>query len=209
MNELFSGFTALDKVFLVCAFVGGTLFVIRLGFQFLGMTHDLDAGTGLDHADGLDGAGLDHADGIEHTADAGHADADLSFKLLTFQGLVAFFMMFGLVGLMLDVGFNVGAILSAAGAFAAGSASLWLIAKAMTLMVHLQSSGNIDLKKAIGEEGTVYLTIPAGGVGKIQVSVQDRLMEFEAEANDPNEIKTGERVRVVFIKSNNLIVEKI
>ena len=34
MSAFLTGLTALDKVFLVCAFVGGTLFVIRLGFQF-------------------------------------------------------------------------------------------------------------------------------------------------------------------------------
>jgi membrane protein implicated in regulation of membrane protease activity len=202
MNELLSAFTVLDKLFLVCALVGGTLFVIRLGFQFAGMTHDFDTG-GIGHADGLDGAGLDHS------PDAGHVDADTSFKLLTFQGLVAFFMMFGLVGLMFDRGFHVGSLLSLAGAFAAGSATLWLIAKAMTMMVHLQSSGTIDLKKAIGEEGTVYLTIPEAGVGKVQVSVQGRLMEFDAEATDKKPIKTGERIRVVFLKGNDLIVEKI
>lgn len=201
MTEFFSDFGLLDNIFLVCAAVGGTIFLVRLVLQLIGASHDVDPDVQAD-------VSFDHDGGVDH-ADEVHADSDAGFKMLTIQGMTAFIMMFGLVGLMIKRGFGLGSILALLGACAAGAVTMWMIARAMALMIGLQSSGNIDEKNAIGEEGAVYLTIPAGGVGKVHITVQDRLTEYDAESSNKQEIKTGERIRVVFIKGENMIVEKI
>lgn len=179
----------LDQLYLVCAAVGGLLFVFRTAMMLMGaeFDHDVDAPHDLDV----------------------HADTDADFKILSIQGIVGCVMMFGLVGLFLKKGLPLGAFLSLGGAIAAGGFTLWAIAKTMAWMKNLESSGNLDEKNAIGCEGTVYLTIPAGGVGKVQITMQDRLVEYDAESNDDEEIKTGARIRVVFLKGTNLIVEKV
>jgi len=196
MNEFFESLTILEKVFFVCAAVGGILFMIRLLLQFIGhdsdMFHDVDGF----HTDGLD------ADG--------DIDSDASFKLLTFQGLTSFFMMFGLVGLALMRQSKVGGLLAIVGGLAAGAAAVWIIAKLFTLMLKLQSSGTVDNEGAVGAEGTVYLRIPANGTGKVQVRNRDRLREYDAVTEDEEDIQTGDRVRVVKIVSGNvMVVEKI
>jgi membrane-bound ClpP family serine protease len=77
-------------------------------------------------------------------------------------------------------------------------------------MKNLQSSGTIDVQNAVGQEGTVYLTIPADGTGKAQVTVQDRLKVYEAVSEYGEEIPSGERIKVVKVVSGNiLVVEKM
>ncbi len=196
MEEAINAFTWMDKFFAFCAILGGLLFLARMVLMFLGAHDGMDV-----DAHGDFGAGH---------GDAGHTDTDMSFKLLTFQGLTAFFMMFGLVGLGMHYQSGMGTTISVFAAMAAGVGSMWIIARIFALMMRLEESGTLDLKQAIGEEGTVYLNIPADGTGKVQVAVDDRLREFEAYAKDKIEIKTGERVKVVWIDSDDvLVVEKI
>ncbi|MEW6363074.1 MAG: hypothetical protein AB1714_00390 [Acidobacteriota bacterium] len=185
------GFTGMDYFFLGSAAFGGILFAVRIILQLLAGGHDADVQVD-------DGGG-----------DVHHDDADTSFKILTLQGLTAFFVMFGLVGVALHKQSHVGATLSIIGGLVAGSASVYLIGRLTAFMKRLQSSGTIDVLNAIGQEGTVYLTIPAAGVGRVQVVVQDRLGEYDAMSLNKVEIKTGEPVRVAMVKGEMLIVEKM
>ena len=94
MLAFLSDMNGLEKIFAVCAIVGGVLFIIRLVLQFMGGDFDADAADGLDGLDGVDGL-----DGADADFDVEIGDTDYSFKLISFQGLTAFFAMFGLVGL--------------------------------------------------------------------------------------------------------------
>jgi len=80
-----------------------------------------------------------------------------------------------------------------------GLGALVGIAFLMKLSLRLQSSGNIDLGHAIGKVGIVYIPIPANlqGVGKVNITVQERLIEVEAMTAAGRKIATGESVRVV------------
>jgi len=186
---------ALDETFVVFAVLGGALLLIRVLLQTVGAdAHDGDLHAGMDVGHG----------------DVDHGDLDAGTKLLTFQGGAAFLLMFGLVGLALSRQSGLGGLIALLGGASAGLASMWGIAKLFQAAVKLESSGTIDTKNAIGQEGTVYLTIPAGGSGKVQVPVQDRLMEFEAVSNDPSPIATGERIRVVLVRDGNvMVVERV
>lgn len=184
---------AVQIFFLVCAGIGGVLFAIKLALQFMGSDGDLDA-----HGD----IGLDHGD-------AGHLDADASFKILTIQGLMSFLLMFGLVGFALQKDSGAGILLSILGAVMAGFASVWAMGKLFRTAKKLQSSGTLEVVSATGCEGTVYLTIPKNGTGRVFVSVKGRLREFDAVSHNHEEIKTDERIRVVWVNGSTLVVEKI
>lgn len=172
-----------DTVFFLCAVLGGGVFLVRTVLQLVGV--------------GADDADLHH-------------DADAGFRILSLQGLSAFLMMFGLVGLALVRESRVGPALSAGLAALAGFASMWLIGRVFALMSKLQSSGTLDLKNAIGQQGTVYLTVPRGGRGKVELVVQGRLGVFDASTHGATDIATGARVRVVAIDNGDtLIVEPI
>jgi membrane protein implicated in regulation of membrane protease activity len=218
--------TILETVYLVCAIVGGVLFILRAILFFYGLdTHgDLDsAGFDAGHVDLHMDGGLDadiahdiHTD-IGH-ADIGHADTDAtdhahdtdaSFQYISLQGLTAFFLMFGLVGLAtVRGGLNV--ILTIICGAAAGIFTMWVIGQIFAFMGRMQSEGTLRMENAVGQEGKVYLTIPKGGTGKVNVVVQGSLREFNAVAESKTKIATGERVKVVQIANNNtLVVKKI
>jgi len=188
---MFSDLTGLDIFFLVCAGAGGIMFLLRLVLQLIGSDHGVDACAGLVHGD------------------VGHGDADVSFKILTLQGLTSFFVMFGLVGFALHKQSHVGALFSIAGAVAVGLGTVWIMGKLFATAGRLQSSGTVDVTSAIGGEGTVYVTIPPKGTGVVQVVFKNHLREFDAVSHNREEIKTGERVRVTWLEGNVLFVEKV
>jgi membrane protein implicated in regulation of membrane protease activity len=221
MEALLISMSGLEKLFLACALFGGILFVIRMVLLFIGGSADID--TDVDIGGDVDFGGdvdidmevdvdVDADVGVEADVGDGEValqDSTASFRLLTFQGLTGFFMMFGLVGLALTRQTKVSEPWAIVGAFIWGLLTLWVIAKMFQFMKSLQSSGTIDMRNAVGQEGTVYLTIPAGGTGKAQVAIQDRLRVLDAVTQDGEKLKTGEPIRVVRVKGDNvLIVER-
>lgn len=194
MVETLEAMTWLEKIFLACAVVGGALFLVRMALLFLGG----DGGGGSDLDLDVDGAG-------------GHGfESDAAFKVLSLQGITAFLMMFGIVGLALLRENGVADGWAVLGATAAGLGAAWLIAKMFRAMGRLQSSGTLDLANAVGQEGTVYLRIPAGGTGKVTVTVQEHLQTLDAVSDGGAELPTGQRVRVTRVLGGTvLVVEKV
>lgn len=177
---------SLDTIFLVSAILGGGLFLIQLFFQFFG-------------AD-LDGAS---------DAFSGDASADVAFKVLSFQGLSAFFMMFGLTGLMFLREFALSAFVSLVGASAAGVGTAFIIQAIFRFFLGLQSSGTIDIHRAVGATGTVYLSIDKHKPGKVTVVVDNRQLIRNAIVEGREFLETGTPIRVVQVLSDGtLVVEK-
>lgn len=188
---MISGLSTFELIFWVSAIAGGAVFILRTIMMF--------AGFGADDGGDLDAGADDGLDG----------DTDVSFKLLSVQGLTAFFMMFGLVGLTLLKAQTPTAV-TLLGGIAAGAFTVWVLSIIFSKMKLLQSDGTIDIKNAIGAHGSVYLNIPANGSGQIQVTVQGALKIFDAVSKDDQKISTGEKVIVVDVADNKtLIVEKL
>jgi membrane protein implicated in regulation of membrane protease activity len=179
----------IDTVFLACAAVGGIVFVVRTAFLFFG----------IGDGDVSDGSAV----GDVHDA---HTDADAGFRLLSLQGLTAFFMMFGLLGLALVRQSHIGPEIALAAAAGGALVCAMLIGKIFSFMSGLQSDGTMSLDKAIGQEGVVYLTIRKGDTGKVQVEVQGRLGVFDAQTSDGTEAPTGKRVRVERIAAGSVLI---
>jgi membrane protein implicated in regulation of membrane protease activity len=207
--------TIVDKVFLSCAVLGGALFIVRVALFFIGhaggdtdTSFDTDADVHVELGADADGGDLDvHGETFGHdVVHHGGGESDASFKLLTFQGITAFLMMFGLVGLAMHLDSGSGEPLAILAGFAAGMLALFVVAKLFAFMKGMQSSGTVDVRNAIGQQGSVYLTIPAGGTGEVQVAVQERLRIYEAKADSGEEIRTGQNVRVVNVMGGNILV---
>lgn len=156
----------LDTVFVVCAVVGGALFAIQLVLQLLGFASaNVDVDTDLGFGDG-------------------HPSADASFKVLSLQGLTAFTLMFGLIGLATlrsqqEYSFSHALIATLAG-LSGGASTTWVIAKLFGAARRLQSSGTMDLKKAQNAAGNVYLSIRRDKPGKVTVVVSGRSLTLDA-----------------------------
>ena len=177
--------TGLDLLFASAALIGGILFI---AWFFLLMVGGLAGGI-------LDGVGLD--------VDMG---ADLSFKAFTFQGIIAFILMFGLVGLALSRS-DQGDMMALFAGTVAGGASMWSMGKMFQAFHSVQSSGNMDIENAVGQDGTVYMRIKPGEVGQVQVSIQGALRTLDAIASDASlYIKTGATITVEKIVAGRMVV---
>ncbi|MEW6085068.1 MAG: hypothetical protein AB1607_10780 [Chloroflexota bacterium] len=170
------------------------MFILRLGLMLIGS--------------GISDDALDAA--LEDPGGGGHGhDADVSFKLLSVQGLTSFFMMFGLVGLAL-LRASLPVLLTVLGGLIAGFVTVAITSVIFSQMKRLQSEGTINIQNTIGTEGTVYLTVSKNGTGQVQIIVQGALKVFDASAKNKDTIAVGEKIRVTGVTAGNtLIVEKI
>ena len=192
--------TWIEIIYWASTIIGGTLFILRAAMMLIGGFGDgaIDTDFGGDVSGDFD---------TDVTGD--HADADVSFKLISIQGLTSFFMMFGLVGLAL-LKANVPIFLTVVGGIIAGFITVGITGLVFTQMRRLQTEGTIDIQNTIGTEGSVYLTIPKNGTGQVQLIAQGSLKIFDAVSNNKNAIATGENVRVTGVASGTtLIVEKV
>lgn len=154
--------------------------------------------------DGIDGGfDVDFGDGYPSSSGIG---------LFSSQTLAAFFLAFGWMGVALIQGGSsvfVSTLIAAIFGFGAMLAMFFLIRK----MLKLQSKGNLDYSSAIGEEGTVYVTLPGNnedGGGQIQVMIQGRLTVASARKVGEGVLKPGQRVRVVGTNSpSSFLVEAL
>lgn len=195
----------LEIIFIGSAVIGGTLFVLRMLTMVVGGMDFGDADIPTDFDGGFDG-GFD-AD-IDFDGDIDHPSTDVSFKFLSLQGLTAFFMIFGLVGLALHRA-DLWPIISIAGGSLMGTLTVWLIGLVFTAMMGLQREGTINIKNAIGQQGSVYLNIPATGSGQVQVVVQGSLKVFDAVSEGKNKIPTGSKIKVVGVVDNKTLIVSI
>ena len=67
------------------------------------------------------------------------------------------------------------------------------------------------IRAAVGQEGTVYIPIPAAkaNTGKVQLKLQNRLVEYEAVTSSSQKLATGTKVRVVGVTGKTLEVEPL
>jgi membrane protein implicated in regulation of membrane protease activity len=204
---------ALTWFFLFCAVVGGTVLICQFVLTILGLggDHGLDA-----EPDFTGDVGHDVHTGGAHGAQAeghdaqGHHGSSWLFAMISFRTLVAAAAFFGLTGLAAQsaqqpVGIQL--LLAAAAGLGAMYGVHWLV----QMMGRLGEDGTQKIQRAVGQEGTVYVPIPPAKAqaGKIQLKLQDRLVEYEAVTGGQERLATGTKVRVVGIAGNMLEVEPL
>jgi len=129
--------------------------------------------------------------------------------MLTLQGLLSFVMMFGIFGLAVSTeGQSDNAVLAIVVGTIAGLTSMYIIGKVFDILRGLESDGNVIHSNAIGSKGRVYLKIPKGKDGQVQVEFQGALRTMTARASDSDiEISTGSLIQVVDTIGDLLIVQ--
>ena len=127
--------------------------------------------------------------------------------LLTLRGLVAFFALFGWSGLVaLQAKLNIISVITIA--TLAGALACYTVAKLLQIFMKLQDSGNLQLENAIGLTGTVYIRVPAkySGVGKVNLTLQERYIELEAITPEETDILPGQSIIVSDLKDTDTII---
>ncbi len=174
----------LHDFFLYSAIAGGALFLVQLVLSAMGAGDaDIDVG---------------------HHDLSGHGSADTAFKLLSLQGLTAFFGMFGLVGLALYHESKVGPSLSVLGGLLGGGLTTFFISRIFRAAKGLEGSGTIKLENAIGLTGTVYLGIAPHKPGKVTLTMAGRLLTLDATTAEQT-LETGTEVRVVRVLGDGTV----
>ena len=149
----------------------------------------------------------------DHGEISGDADVDsdmgMPFQFFKLRNLVNFFLGFSWSGISLYNSIDNKVWLTLLSVFF----GLILVAIVMALLYALSKttqSGNIDIKNAVGQPATVYFTIPAAGKGKgkIQMSIQQAVREYDAVSESDEPIRSGSMVRVKsVIDAHTLLVE--
>ncbi len=189
-------------VFLTCAIVGGTVFLLQFLLALLGMGSD-----SLELGDVPDDVDFDVPDGDLDS----HADSTLLFGVISFRTVVAALTFFGLAGiaaLQADVGQAMAALI----AVTAGVAAMFAVHYLMQSLYKLRQDGTLRLDRSIGETATVYVPIPPrqSGSGKVQIRFQGRLVECAAMTAEDKRLPTGAKVVVVdVIGSSTVVVEPL
>jgi len=183
----------LNTVYLICAVAGGTILVLRIILMFIG----------IDQGDAPD-ASIDLHDGGDMDVGA-HDGVTGEVNFLSLQSIASFFTMFGLVGLGL-LQTRAPHIWSLLGALAAGVFTAWVTGMIFLQTRRLQSDGTMVITNAIGQMGTVYLTIPEKGTGVVTVTVQGAQRNLDAVSEHGQRIATGSVVRVVGITAGKILV---
>lgn len=126
--------------------------------------------------------GLDHSDGL---------------GLLSVRTLTGFFFGFGWTGaICLRSGMGLPSSILLAGLV--GGAFLIGIYLLMRALFSMRASGTLDYANAIGQNATVYVTVPAGraGSGQVEVMIQGRLQTIACMTPHPEPLAPQTKVRV-------------
>ena len=181
--------SSLEHVYWVIATASSVLLLIQLVLAFV--------------------SGREFASGGDMVA---HHSGDISlphFQLLTIRNVVAFLVVFGWTGLAM-INANASLPLTIIVSFVAGLVIMLVMAAMLLGLSRLQSSGNVDVSSAKGEQARVYLTVPAvrQGTGKLEVVVQGKKIDMDAVSDDPEPILTGTFVKIKDVINNQAIVER-
>ena len=209
--------TPLAWFFLICAVAGGTVLICQFVLTLVGLggdhgmdfAHDVPHDFAGDAGHDVHVGGAHGAEGAGHDAQ-GHHGSSWLFSVISFRTLVAASTFFGLAGLAArSAGQPVGVQLLLAAV--TGCGAMYGVHWIVRTMGRMSEDATQRIRHALGQEGTVY--VPNAGAkaqaGKVQIKLQNRLVEYEAVTNNPQRLATGTKIRVTGIAGGTLEVEPL
>ncbi len=191
ITEWWNSLSTLATIFWIVAIPTSLIFVIQLVMTIIGA----DAGH-----DGVDAIG-----DADTSIDADHG---IEFQFVSLKNLIAFFTVFGWVGLACIYGeLPTWAVMLIA--TASGIAMMFLMASIYYFMGKLTETGNVKMESAVGKTATVYLFIPPkrSATGKVQLQLQG-FRTLDAMTDDEEQIPTGSVVQVVGVLNDEILIVK-
>lgn len=200
MEQWWLALSGLQRFFYFIAIPSTVLLAIQFVMTIFGLNSDSDTDMDFDTDTDMD---------FDTDVDDSSVSAG-DFRFITFRGIIAFLTIFGWVGeILADTSLHIVIILflsTISGLFA-----MFFVALLFYLISKLQSSGNINYKNALGCLAEVYIPIPKKhtGVGKVQLTIQERLVEADAITHTNTTFNTGDIVRIIDIfNGTTLVVDK-
>ncbi len=191
-----AGLSLVMKILWGVTLTASLVFIIQSILTFIGADADTDFDTDVDLS--MDGTDLSNIDG--------------GSNLYTFRNFVNFILGFGWSMILLQDSITSIPLLVIVSALI-GAALVAAVMYLFKLLAGMQQSGNINLQKsAAGCEGKVYLTIPENrsGAGKVQITINGAVREYDAVTENDEPLKTGTSIRVVdTVDASTVLVEEI
>ena len=193
---------------LACMAIPATLILLiqtiltLIGIGDNGVDSDIgDADIDADAADGVFGAELTDGDSDPSGLDG--------LRIFSVRGIIAFFVVFGWTGILLDA-LSLSPVISVGVGAVAGFLIMLLIALLFRAVMKLESDGNVDNRNALGVSGTVYLKIPPNreGTGKVNIMIQGSYCERDAVTDENEALPTGCEIVVMSLSGQNTLVVK-
>ncbi|MCE9528328.1 MAG: NfeD family protein [Planctomycetales bacterium] len=197
--------------FVLCAVIGGTILVCQFVLTLVGFGHDVGDMAHDVSVDVHTDVAADAHDGSDaHGDESGHHGSSWLFGIISFRTLVAACAFFGLAGLAADSA-GLDLLKQLVIATVSGGGAMFAVHALVKQMGRLNQDQTLRVQRAIGRVGTVYIPIPAQKVssGKIQLNLQNRVVEYEAITKGDEKLATGTKVRVVAVRGSILEVEPI
>ena len=192
MTEWWTSLDLFMKILWGIAIATSLIFILETVLTFIGIDHDgsFDMDTSAD----------------------GSFESEPSMNLYTFRNLVNFLLGMSWTAILLKEQIASTALLM----LIAVVVGILLVAAVMYMfkwLSKMQQSGNIDVyKSAVGCIGKVYLSIPAQrkGAGKVQITINESVREYDALTDSESELKTGASIKVVeVLDSSTLLVDEM
>lgn len=201
----------MTSLFVLCAVIGGTILVCQFVLTLVGFGHDVgDMAHDVSVDVHTDVAAAPHDGADAHGDESGQHGSSWLFGVISFRTLVAATAFFGLAGLAADSA-GLDLLKQLVLALVSGAGAMFAVHALVKQMGRLNQDQTLKVQRAIGRVGTVYIPIPAqkASSGKIQLSLQNRVVEYEAITQGNEKLATGAKVRVVAVRGSILEVEPI
>jgi hypothetical protein len=204
----------MDTAFTIAALIGGTVMVFQFVMMLLGFAHHGADISGAHHIDATGGNLHDgdfsgsHDSSLHHDAgaDGSHHITNWFYEVISIRTVSAAATFFGLAG-KTALAYEFEPTPSFVIASLAGAAGLYLVYWLYKQAYRLETSGNENVRNAIGAPATVYVPIAGkrAGTGKVTFRMQNRLVEYLAVTDDEERLRTGEKVVVVAVVNSETV----
>ena len=199
-----------SQIFFCIAVPATLVLLIQTIMMLIGIGDDGDVDNIGDVPDDVPDDVTDGVFGEDSVSEAVDASGLEGLRIFTLRGIIAFFVVFGWVGVVMqDAGIHLAITLSVA--VVSGFVMMVALAFLFRTVMKLRSDGNTDNRNAIGTSGKVYLSIPPArsGEGKVQVMLQGAFVERNAVTDETEAIPTGTEIVVVGVSGQvDLVVKR-
>lgn len=211
MLEFWNTLTLASQIFYCVAISATLVLLIQTILMLIGLSQDADGDIDTteaflpdDTADDSISDGVFGEDVPGETPDIAGFD---SLRILTVRGLIAFFVVFGWTGVVMDAA-GAALLITVPAAILAGFATMVILAILFRLVLKLRTSGNADNRNAVGVSGKVQLRIPPSrtGEGKVHLILQGAYVERDAVTDESEAIPTGSEIVVTAVSGQTTLV---
>jgi hypothetical protein len=188
ISTWWQGLDLFEKGLWGIAIIFSALFVVQLLISVVGGDSD-------------DGSAIGSSE--EYVGD----DSGIGHQFFTIKNLIAFFTMFGWVGIAAHSG-GMSKGVTVLIAVLSGVAMVMIMIFLLRNVNKLKHSGTMQIKNALNQVCETYLFIPAkrNGIGKVHIRIQGSLHELDAMTDDEVQIPTGKIVKVTGIVNDNILL---